>query len=88
MRRGRVTSQVTQLPMPGMPVPTHAPMTANCWSVTLGQEVLYMGRINGGPRYGSRGTVKRTRRWQAVVDLGRSGTWNVPYFLLATAQAA
>ena len=47
-----------------------------------GQRVLYVGRVSGGPRRGSRGLVKATLGRRAVVDMGGSGTWTIPYYLL------
>ena len=88
MNATRLRPTVAQLSMPGMPV--HASVHANvsCCSATPGQEVLYLGNISGGPRYGSRGTVRRTLIRKAVVDMGRFGTWQIPYYFLAVPEAA
>ena len=88
MSSTRAAPKVAQLPMPGMPVLVYGHTVASCWSVTPGQEVLYLGNISGGPRHGARGVVKQALRHKAVVDLGRSGTWNVPYWFLAVPEAA
>ena len=88
MNHTRTASPVAQLSMPGMPDPAYAGPLDNCWSAIPGQEVLYLGNISGGPRYGAHGIVKQALRHKAVVDLGRSGTWHIPYFLLAVPQAA
>ena len=77
-----------QLSMPGMPPTPEREPSATAGSVSAGQQVLYLGNINGGPRHGSRGVVKQTLARQAVVDMGRSGTWYVPYFFLSTPARA
>jgi hypothetical protein len=56
--------------------------------VAQGQKVLYLGKISGGPRFGARGTVVRTLRNNALVDLGKAGTWRVPYCFLALPEVA
>lgn len=86
-RQGRATS-VAQLPMPGMPVPAHGSLAANCCTISTGQGVVYLGNVCGGPRYGSHGKVRETLVRKAVVDMGRSGTWHIPYCFLAVAEAA
>ena len=78
----------TQMPMPGMPAPTLLHPRADSGSMSPGQEVLYLGTIRGGPRYGSRGIVIRVLQHRAVVDLGQSSTWHIPYYLLTVPQAA
>lgn len=90
MKNSRANPPVIQLSMTGMstPVYTRADAYANCSSVAPGQEVLFLGSVSGGPRYGSRGVVKQALRRKAVVDLGLSGTWHVPYYFLALPQAA
>ena len=80
--------QVTQLPMPGMPVRATMHSAVTCCNIVEGLEVLYLGRVGGGPRYGSRGSVKRALRRVAIVDMGPSGTWHIPYYFLAIAEAA
>ena len=59
-----------------------------CDSVAPGQEVLYLGKVNGGPRFRSRGVVKQAYRRKAVVDMGRMGTWHIPYYFLSLPEAA
>ena len=76
------------LSLSGMPAPAKPGETASCCSVAPGQEVLYQGKVSGGPRYGSRGIVKAVLRRKAVVNMGRSGTWHVPYHFLAVPKAA
>ncbi len=80
--------QITQIPMPGMPVRTTVHSAISCCNIVQGQGVLYLGRVGGGPRYGSRGSVKRTLRRVAIVDMGSSGTWHIPYYFLAIPEAA
>ena len=76
-----------QLSMPGMPEPIR-PETVDRWSITPGQEVLYLGDVNGGPRYGSRGTVRSVLDRKAIVELRDSGTWHIPYWFLGLPKAA
>lgn len=71
-----------QIAMPGMPVPSRPKAVATCCDLAPGQHVVYVGKIMGGPRYGTRGIVKEALQRKAVVDMGRLGTWNVPYFFL------
>ena len=49
---------------------------------------MYVGRVSGGPRYGSLGVVKHSLQRKAIVDMGRSGLWHIPYYFLALPQAA
>ncbi len=77
-----------QMEMPGMPEIRHTMPTVRCCNLVPGQHVLYLGRIQGGPRYGSSGVVTRVLSHKAVVDIQGSGTWNIPYFFLTEAQAA
>lgn len=48
----------------------------------LGEEVLYVGDVKGGPIMGSKGIIKRLYARKALVDMGASGIWNVPYYFL------
>lgn len=78
---------LTQLTMAGMPLPVRtAPV--NLYDVSPGQVVKYLGKVAGGPRYGDRGLVKETLARRAVVDMGRSGTWRIPYHFLAALPRA
>lgn len=88
MSTTRAKHSIVQLSMQDLPAPEYSHTSASCCSVAPGQEVLYLGTIRGGPRYGSRGIVKGTLRHKAVVDMGRSGTWRIPYYFLAVPQAA
>jgi len=47
-----------------------------------------MGNIHGGPRFGSTGVITEALRRKAVVDMGKSGIWNIPYHFLTLPQAA
>ncbi len=78
----------SQIPMPGMPRPYAVRRILNSGSVTPGQVVEYQGRISGGPRFGLKGKVVKTRTRQAVVDMGSAGTWHIPYYFLADPRAA
>ena len=57
-----------------------------------GQEVLYLGRVSGGPRYGARGIVRELRGRKAVVEIRgrrRANVWHIPcYFLTMPGRAA
>ena len=79
---------VAQLGMPGMSSEVCPYSGATPRSVFLGQEVLYFGKVGGGPRHGARGVVKQMLRHRAIVDLGKSGTWSVPYWFLTVPMAA
>ena len=77
-----------QLSMPGMPATDSTSEVASCCTVEPGTKVLYVGKVGGGPRYGARGVVKTALHRKAVVDMGRMGTWHVPYYFLGIAEAA
>ena len=77
-----------QLRMPGMPATNSMSEVASCCTVEPGTQVLYVGKVGGGPRYGARGVVKTALNRKAVVDMGRMGTWHVPYYFLGIAEAA
>ena len=77
-----------QMKMPGMPEAKHAMPTVRCCNLVPGQRVMYLGKIQGGPRYGSSGVVTRVLSHKAVVEIRGSGIWNIPYFFLTEAQAA
>ena len=81
-------SRVAQLPMPGIPAVAYGPPIVSFRDIAPGREVMYLGRLSGGPRQGARGIVKRILLRKAVVDMGRFGTWNIPYCFLAVPQAA
>ena len=81
-------ANIRQLRLPGMNQSHGKPKSATCCSVHIGQQVIYMGNIHGGPRYGSSGVVTEALQRKAVVDLGTAGVWNIPYHFLASAQAA
>lgn len=76
--------------MAGMPPPARALVNGSAQYVPPGREVRYLGRVAGGPRYGTRGTVRQTLGRRVVVDMGRWGTWHIPYYFLSatTLEAA
>lgn len=74
-----------QLALSGMPRPLSAGDNLSARYVPPGREVFYLGRVMGGPRYGARGTVRRALGRTAVVDMGRWGTWHIPYCFLSEA---
>ena len=77
-----------QLKMPGMPMPVRPAAGEALRDVRPGKEVQYLGRVSGGPRFGAKGVVKETKGRRALVDLGRAGTWLVPYFFLGIPLSA
>lgn len=76
-----------QLRMPGMPYRKPRKIK-RLDRATPGQVVQYHGRVRGGPQFGLVGTVVEARGRQAVVDLGKWGTWHIPYYLLTIPEAA
>ncbi len=80
------SNTTAQIAMPGMPKRVSANITT-CCELTPGQVVVYVGKIIGGPRFGTRGIVKQALQRKAVIDMGKHGTWNVPYFFLTPSQA-
>ena len=81
----RIASQTAthQLSMPGMLPKANAARSATCCNVAPGQQVIYMGSVGGGPRFGSVGVVREARQRKAVVDMGIGGVWNIPYHFLS-----
>ena len=77
-----------QMRMPGMPPQTmvSAPVVAH--TLTNGTEVVYNGSMYGGPKQGSSGVVREALGRRAVVDLGYSGIWHIPYHFLSLPVAA
>ena len=71
-----------QLLMPGMPARGRQGVIAGRLELNPGVEVEYIGKVDGGPRFGASGVVKEMKAWRAVVDMGVSGTWLVPYYFL------
>ena len=88
MNKTQNTPILNQISMPGMPNTNKEIHQNNSRRARTGQNVLYTGNIYGGPRYGAHGTVKKVFLRKAIVDLGVSGTWHIPYFLLSTLKAA
>ena len=78
---------VTQLTMAGMPPPRRTD-AATLYGLSPWQAVQYLGTVAGGPRYGATGLVKETLAHRAVVDMGSSGTWRIPYLFLAALPRA
>ena len=88
MNSTTVAEAGAQMSMPGMPSHAPGPRVMDWLTMAPGREVLYLGKVSGGPRFGSRGIVKKALKSKAVVDLGRSGTWHIPYYFLRLPQAA
>ena len=88
MARTTTRSPGAQLSMPGLDAQVHTHTIVDGSDVESGREVMYLGKVAGGPRYGSHGTVKRALLRRAVIDMGRSGTWYIPYYFLALPQTA
>lgn len=90
MHQAIKTNPAAQIAMPGMPSPRQSTglpkVITTCCDLAPGQQVVYVGKIMGGPRYGTYGTVKQALQRKAVIDMGRHGTWNVPYFFLTLPQ--
>ena len=83
MNQAAIQTLDSQLRLPGIPTTVAVQSAASSESVRPGQQVLYLGKVAGGPRYGTRGLVKQTLSRRAVVDMGRSGVWHIPYYFLA-----
>lgn len=89
MRQTTANTNTQQLRMPGIAASRRRPpAVVTCCSVAPGQAVIYTGKISGGPSFGSTGVVTQARQRKAVVDMGTSGVWNIPYYFLTTPQAA
>ncbi|MDA0769757.1 MAG: hypothetical protein O2821_05990 [Chloroflexi bacterium] len=86
MQKAVKANRAAQIELPGMPRPRQATTVLSCCDLVPGQQVVYVGKIMGGPRYGIRGIVTQALQRKAVVDMGRHGTWNVPYFFLTLPQ--
>ena len=65
----------------------HTPVQS-ATGVNAGQRVRYLGNVAGGPKLGTLGIVQKIFSRKAVVDMGKGGTWNVPYYYLAHVEAA
>ena len=62
-------------------------------TVLPGQKVVYVGRSDGGPGYGSVGNVIEIRSRKAVVEIKpfvgyESKRWHIPYYLLGYPKSA
>ncbi len=88
MAHGGNNSIILQLRLPGIHSHHNTPKSATCCSVDIGQQVVYVGNIHGGPRFGSTGVITEALQRKAVVDMGKSGVWNIPYHFLTLPQAA
>ena len=90
MRRTATQTRKHQLRMPGIArqAQPRARIIATCCNITPGQPVIYNGKISGGPQFGSIGVVRQARQTKAVVDMGASGTWNIPYYFLSIPDVA
>ncbi|MCS7207250.1 MAG: hypothetical protein NZ951_04845 [Dehalococcoidia bacterium] len=70
-----------QLGLPGvMPLPPVE--VARPSTLRQGQEVVYIGRVPGGPSRGVWGRVQRLTPRGAWVHFGPAGSWLVPHHLL------
>ena len=89
MKRKSRSRLAEQLHLPGIPTSKALETNANVANLWPGRHVLYLGQVTGGPDYGARGVVKQTRARKVIVDLGRAGTWHIPYqFLSIPLEAA
>ena len=80
------TAAREQIEMPGMPTRNGTGDKVMGGSVAPGTVVLYMGNVLGGPRHGERGVVRRSDSRRVLVDMGRSGSWHIPYYFLRSAS--
>lgn len=76
------SSPHVQLEMPGMPQAPRPLPNATSSNLGPGTQVRYIGAVDGGPRYGATGYVRRSGSGRAYVDMGRSGRWHIPFNLL------
>ena len=60
--------QTIQLPIPGFPIGIQTHTSASRRNVVPGQPVLYVGRLNGGPHYGTHGVIKEALPMKALVE--------------------
>ena len=60
--------------------------SVRCCDLSAGSAVRYLGRVHGGPRFGSCGTVRRPLARSAVVEMDGVGTWHIPYYLLTSME--
>ena len=88
MRHSEHNQMSGQMPMPGVPDPEAPHLVTNCCGIASGQSVVYNGTVAGGPKFGAQGIVKEIRVRNAIVDMGRSGTWHIPFYFLTLPQAA
>ena len=58
----------SQLKMPGLDQFNITNQSPSCCTLEPGVHVQYIGKINGGPKYGSSGIVKKALHQRAVVD--------------------
>jgi len=86
VRATETREQVAQLVMSGMPSRPAVHTPVQCCNMTSGTSVVYLGNISGGPRHGAHGIVERILGQRAVVNMGRIGTWHIPYYLLAALE--
>lgn len=77
----RGKSQVRQLSLPGV-MPALQVEVARPASLSVGQGVVYTGRVAGGPPQGIWGRVQRLTLRGAWVHFGPAGSWLVPHHLL------
>ena len=89
MAAKRTFRSQAQIEMPGMPRPVSRLASLGRRGIRSGQEVLYLGKVAGGPRYGSIGVVKEALDRTALIDVGSAELWHIPYYFLASpAEAA
>ncbi|MBI4338100.1 MAG: hypothetical protein HY683_09775 [Chloroflexi bacterium] len=84
LERRRRETAAQQLPLLG--ADEAAGCTIPCFAPSripkLGQAVIYLGRLPGGPVTGACGRVVRLGRANAVVHFRRHGLWHIPYYFL------
>lgn len=82
MDRTATNTSFEQLHMDGIPMPVRPSPNAAFHNVFPGQSVMYVGNVAGGPKFGSRGFVKKALPRKIIADMGHSGIWHIPYYFL------
>ena len=77
-----------QIKMPGIPNPLVTSVMTTYNNMAVGQEVIYLGKINGGPRYRTGGVIRRVLPHRAIVDMDGLGNWQIPYYFLSLREVA
>ena len=84
-------NDTSQLQLPGIGNVKYNDVSAR--TVLPGEKVVYIGRIDGGPGYGSVGNIIEIRRRKAIVEIRPfmgidPKVWHIPYYLLGSLKSA